>query len=332
MACTFRAGFGTGWGRWLSFVWGIAACQGADGGEPTSAGEPCSRSGHAYLDADGDGKAASYEFAIHCPAGSTPPPRYTGLVGDCDDDDPSRSTYYLTDADGDGFSPDAARNVCGRPDEVPLGAVDDYLGLDCDDSDPTLAYWGRPDADGDGFGVGAPECLGVPLPAGTVPAREPEHSALDRIDCDDSRAEVHPGGLELWSDDLDTDCDGLASPTTDSGDFACEPLTVDATCAVPYLVVVDVVDAMYECYGPSEWWIEVGNRGPVSVPSFTILLENTYGSTSAIEVGDPMEPGACFRYRLPGLAGGEWFAVSVSYAGDNCHPFEYGYAAFTICR
>ncbi len=58
---------------------------------------------------------------------------------------------------------------------------------------------GCTDGDGDGFGVGT--CLGA--------------------DCDDASADVHPYGLELCTDSVDSDCDGINPPC------ACNPVTQD---------------------------------------------------------------------------------------------------------
>ncbi|MBN2798191.1 MAG: putative metal-binding motif-containing protein [Deltaproteobacteria bacterium] len=151
------------------------------------------------VDLDGDG----YSSAVDCddtdasvhPDGEE---RCDGLDNNCDgmvDEDPTDPTTFYADADGDGYGDQGtSTDAC----EAPAGYVAD--SGDCDDhstafhpgaaeydcADPTDyncdGSVGFADADGDG-----------------VPACE---------ECDDSRADVHPGADEVC-DEVDNNCNGM---------------------------------------------------------------------------------------------------------------------------
>ena len=147
--------------------------------------------------------------------------------GDIDDDDSSldtstRSTWY-DDADGDGYGdPTAYSQACAAPSgtvtdatdchdgnadinpgetEVCNGLDDDCDG-DIDDDDSSLDTSTRStwydDADGDGYGDPDADSQACDAPSGTV---------ADATDCDDSDADIHPGGTEVCNE-VDDDCDG----------------------------------------------------------------------------------------------------------------------------
>ncbi len=133
-------------------------------------------------------------------------------------DEPGDSTAPLDcfrDVDGDGYGDG------GAPADCHVGVVD---GTDCDDSassvhpgagevcngededcdgtvdeDPVdgLPYYR--DADGDGYGSET-----------TTACAWAEGLVLDGGDCDDTNVDVHPGATE-HCDDVDDDCDGVAS-------------------------------------------------------------------------------------------------------------------------
>jgi hypothetical protein len=141
--------------------------------------------------------------------------------------------YGYADADGDGAYLGGA---AGDPQ-------------DCDDADasvgiPTLHY---ADGDGDGYGAGLGELL-CPGEPGKVESAS---------DCDDSRADVHPGAAELCdSADVDEDCDGAADdadPSTDpaghattygdaDGDTFGDPAAARSQCDAPSDHVADATD------------------------------------------------------------------------------------------
>jgi hypothetical protein len=92
---------------------------------------------------------------------------------DCDDSDPS-------------INPDAVE-LCDGVDQDCNGVVDDGS---------TAPFW--PDGDVDGYGGGAP------IQACTAP----DGYVADATDCDDTRRDVNPAGIELC-DGADQDCDGV---------------------------------------------------------------------------------------------------------------------------
>ena len=145
-----------------------------------------------------------------------------GLDNDCDGRVDEASTFFdvFEDGDGDGFGDRDAdpSSVCAVPD----GFADN--DLDCDDTREAVSpdglevcnrrdddcdgrideatslrsYW--PDADGDGFGDRF---------AGSIEACErPAATSPDPVDCDDTRADVHPGADERCNG-RDDDCDEL---------------------------------------------------------------------------------------------------------------------------
>lgn len=115
-----------------------------------------------------------------------------------------------TDVDGDGVSvedgdcDDADASVFPGQTEVCDG-----VDQDCDGEvdEDTTELW-HPDADGDGFGDDLSPTEACSRPDGFVP---------NAGDCDDGRADVFPGALEVC-DGVDTDCDGIPDPA------ACRPL------------------------------------------------------------------------------------------------------------
>lgn len=86
---------------------------------------------------------------------------------------------------------------CGNGDEDCDGAIDE---------DPTLTVY--PDADADGFG----QTEGATMACFAAPGY-----ALRDGDCDDTRASVHPGGIELCNG-RDDDCNG----TVDDPELGCD--------------------------------------------------------------------------------------------------------------
>ena len=143
---------------------------------------------NSWLRVLGAGSVASLAWA--CDPADKPGGTHTDIT---------ESEAGLTDDDGDGY---LGSDDCSEGDaSVNPGAVELCNGLDdnCDgqvDEGVTQTFYA--DADGDGFGDPTVTVDGCDLPSGHT------HSATD---CDDSRADVHPGAAE-GCDDADNNCDG----------------------------------------------------------------------------------------------------------------------------
>ena len=128
-----------------------------------------------YRDADADGYGDASDTTVTCSA----PTGY--VLNDDDCDDAERRTY-----------PDAAE-VCD--------GIDNDCDTFVDDEDPEgivgPARW-YADTDGDGFGNPT---------EWTEACAAPEGTSADATDCDDTRAESHPGAAE-YCDGRDNNCDG----------------------------------------------------------------------------------------------------------------------------
>ncbi len=125
-----------------------------------------------YRDADDDNYGDPNTTTANCDA--TPPNGYLATAGDCDDNDPQRNPGVSETCDDD------IDNNCD-------GLTDGEDTVACPPP-PTCA-----DADDDGYAL----CDGVCAPA--------EGKLCG--DCFDTRADVHPGAIELC-DTVDNDCDG----------------------------------------------------------------------------------------------------------------------------
>ena len=141
-----------------------------------------------FLDADQDGYGSTPTQACDPDTG------YSSEGGDCDDAD---ATVFP-----------AAPEVCD--------GVDNNCDSLVDDNDPDIdmastSTW-YPDEDNDGFGdafhAGAAFCNGTT-----------DFPLADNTDCDDTRADVFPGGNEVCDlNDVDEDCDGLSDSDDPSVD------------------------------------------------------------------------------------------------------------------
>ncbi len=97
---------------------------------------------------------------------------------------------------------------------------------DCDPEDPTI-FPDAPDPWGDGIDQDCDLCEAPDAGDGEdedcdgYPANDdlPPDEAW-RYDCDDNRADTHPGAVDLPNDDIDQDCDGFDC-TDEDGDGAC---------------------------------------------------------------------------------------------------------------
>lgn len=247
-----------------------------------------------YRDADGDGYGTSSTTRWECRA----PSGYVDKSGDCKDWDAAvnpgagevcdnkdnncngqtdegivKPTYYR-DADGDGYgNPGNSTTTClpqptgyvtnntdcndGNPDIHPGAAeVCDEVNNNCNteiDEGFTKTVYYR-DADGDGYGnPGITKETCMPQPAGYV---------TDNTDCNDNKADIHPGAADICENGVDEDCTGSDAPCGVGDGCDCE---WDYQWNGSQWVQVWVCSGRYDCNHVcrQEWWIteRVGN-GP----------------------------------------------------------------------
>lgn len=174
------------------------------------------------------------------------------------------------DADADGALADVDCDD-GNPARFPgADEVCDGVDNDCDlevDDDPIDGIPGYEDADGDGYGADPP----------VIVACERSPSLVDRGgDCDDTRADFHPGAPE-GCDGLDGDCD----PTTsEDGTVSIATVRYDGLqAALDAAVDGDTVDIC-----EATWF------GPFVVPPITVTLAARGSPEATILQGDGRGP------------------------------------------
>lgn len=208
-----------------SFCNGVERCIGAECRAAAPSCDPgriCDEPGRRCLtdcavaeDADGDGALALECSGQDCDDGDAT--RHPGAIESCDvgatDEDCDPRTFGVRDLDGDGFADAQCCNgaTCGTDcDDARSGAhpaaTEACNGFDddCDGAsdEGVLAEW-LPDLDGDGFGS---EASGRRI----VACARPEAHADRGGDCDDARAAVHPGAVEICdAAGADEDCNGF---------------------------------------------------------------------------------------------------------------------------
>ncbi len=188
-------------------------CDGADNdcdGAVDESGEPVTW----YRDLDADGYGVDDDTVVQC----TEPEGYALHGGDCDDADPGRNP--------------GADEWCDGIDQNCDGVIDD---------DPIDGQVWYTDADHDGYGDPA---------SGERRCDRPEGAVDDGTDCDDTRASVHPGAVEIC-DTLDNDCDG----SVDEG--ATEPATWYAD--ADHDGYGDPDTSMETCEPPEGWLLDDGD-------------------------------------------------------------------------
>ena len=146
-----------------------------------------------YLDADGDSNPDPFYRCLNCHEASiTVVSANITVVRDC-------LVCHQTDVDTDGDGvPDSEDNCPNVPNPDQSDLDMDGIGDVCDD-----------DADGDGYFC--PKCNEPPCPLAPC------------TDCDDLDPDVHPGAIEICTDEIDNDCDGAV----DAGDPDCVNVDLD---------------------------------------------------------------------------------------------------------
>lgn len=216
-----------------------AAPPSSDKGDGTDSGNDCTAPTAWFADADLDGYGASLYTVDAC----TQPTGYVASAADCDDTDAAihpgvdetcdgvdedcdgtadeeatDAPLWYGDTDGDGFGDEEnAVAACNSPvgytsdhadcDDTSFATNPDAtescntLDDDCDgetdepDAEDALTWFA--DIDGDDFGDPESTTLACTAPSGFV---------ADDNDCDDTRAEANPDGVEVCNG-LDDDCD-----------------------------------------------------------------------------------------------------------------------------
>ena len=152
-----------------------------------------------YADADGDGFGNAAVTTQACTASDG----YVTDNTDCNDEDASvhQPQPYYVDADRDGYGSGTTALLCSST--APDGFSTN--NLDCDDGDATTnpaTVW-VPDADGDGYYTSDPVTQCASPGAGYV-----KKGAQVAGDCDDSKASVYPGAVEVCGNGVDDNCNG----------------------------------------------------------------------------------------------------------------------------
>ncbi|HMV67885.1 MAG TPA: putative metal-binding motif-containing protein, partial [Myxococcota bacterium] len=226
-------------GEARSFPGNPEVCDGVDNNCDTRVDEDGADGGTWHRDLDGDGFGDPNTVRLACAAPldyvaddtdclDTVPTVYPGAVelcdgldNDCDgltDEGATQLATWYADGDGDGFGSAASTTeACAQPQGFVAapgdcddgaattfpGATERCNGVDDDCNtliDEATAADAPPwylDADGDQFGTTAIVLAACAQPAGFTDNAE---------DCDDLRADIHPGALEVCNG-LDDDCD-----------------------------------------------------------------------------------------------------------------------------
>jgi hypothetical protein len=128
------------------------------------------------------------------------------LLTGCNEGDPAYTDYsFMSDLDGDGFSPEDGdcddENALVSPSQP---EVCDSIDNNCDgitDAQLSVPLQIFEDGDGDGYGGGSPQHH--------LTCQVPDSYSLVGGDCEDSDPSVHPDAESSWEDSLvDNDCDG----------------------------------------------------------------------------------------------------------------------------
>lgn len=155
------------------------------------------------LDADKDGYYTGNPITQCASPGSNYEAKSNQTAGDCNDSDASihQSQQYYVDADKDGYGSTTTAMLCSAT--APAGYATN--NSDCNDGDATInptTTWVL-DADGDGYYTGSPVTQCAAPAAGYV-----KKAAQVSGDCDDGKASVYPGAVEVCGNGVDDNCNG----------------------------------------------------------------------------------------------------------------------------
>jgi len=220
-------------------------------------------------DCSDSGEATAASTAADCDdTDAAVNPTAVEVVGNGMDDDCDGTAACWADQDNDGWVDGATTTLsfdadCTDPGEAPDGTPTG----ECNDFDPTV-YPGAPDVTGDGIDSdcdGAETCLSdadgdgyADMTGTSVYSIDPDCDDIGeadlgapQTDCDDSRADVRPGGIEVC-DGHDNDCDGTIDPETSvdapswhvdaDGDGFGDPVATSTACTMPNGHSTDATD------------------------------------------------------------------------------------------
>jgi hypothetical protein len=191
------------------------------------------------------------------------------IVGDGIDQDCDGTENCYTDADNDGFRPDAVSTVPSADGDCndPFEAIAADPTTDCNDTDP-LIHPGAVEITGDGIDQNCdgtetwfrdadvdtwrPDAFSTTASADGDCADPFEALGTDPTgDCNDANAAIHPGAIEITGVGIDEDCNGAETCYADADDDLYRPDAVatvasaDADCLDPFEAVA--ADATGDC-------------------------------------------------------------------------------------
>ena len=155
-----------------------------------------------YKDADNDSYSDG-ATKVQCsqPTGYRLASELTALNGDCNDNDAGVHTpiRYYVDADKDGYGTNTSALFCSSTPPIGYAANN----TDCNDKNagirgPQTFYR---DADGDGYGD-------ANLATSIQSCSQLKGYVTDKTDCDDTKATVKPGAIEICGNGIDDNCNG----------------------------------------------------------------------------------------------------------------------------
>jgi len=213
-----------------------------------------------YPDLDSDRYGDDDEPVAAC----TAPDDYISTGGDCDDTDPD-------------IHPEFPYEYCDGVDHD----CDGLLGSDDPDSHST---WYEDD-DGDGYGDTRVYVRSCDAPTGTV---------AEKGDCDDADPEVSPAATEVCGDDVDEDCDGVATSCGFWGEHTADEVGVEYWAEDAQVLGYQVASAGdVDGDGLADLWIgaPASDEGCTTCGAMWLIPGGTDGgviddASSAVVVGD----------------------------------------------